>query len=123
MAAGQAITLWLLGSGAACLLLLCWATLVALGLGRHRMLAALLLVITGTLAAFPAGLGHLRNVYHFPFSLTLFAGATLCVVAAIAVLWKMRRTPEIKRSADLGIAACLNLWLALWIALSPFSYL
>lgn len=123
MVGGQAVMLWFLGSGIACVLLLAWAAIAGLGAGRHRMLAFTLLALTGALAALPSGLGQLRRSHAFPLSLTLFLGATLCLFAAISVLWKLRRTPDVKNSADLGIAACLNLWLALWATLTPLSYL
>lgn len=123
MAGGQAMLLWFIGSGIACILLLTWAAIAGLGAGRHRMLAFTLLALTGALAVLPSGLAHLRRTHAFPLSLTLFLGATLCLFAAVAVLWKLRRAPDVKRSADLGIAACLNLWLALWATLTPLSYL
>ncbi len=123
MAGGQAVLLWFIGSGLACILLLAWAVIVGLGTGRHRILAFTLLTLTGALAILPTGLDKLRRSYHFPLSLTLFLGATLCLFAAVAVLWKLRRDEDVKRSADLGIAACLNLWLALWATLTPLSYL
>jgi hypothetical protein len=123
MASGQAVALWFIGSGIACVLLLAWAAVVGLGAGRHRALALTLLVLTGGLAVLPNGLGRLRGSYAFPFSQTLFIGATLCLLSALIVLWRMRRDPSIRRSADFGIAACLNLWLALWATLTPLAYL
>jgi hypothetical protein len=121
MLSGQAITLWFLGSGIACILLLCWASVAGLGAQKYRALAMTLLFLTAALAALPAGLGILQRSASFPFNLTLFAGATLCLAAAIAILWKLRRGEGLQRSCDLGIAASLNLWLALWVALSPLS--
>jgi len=115
--------LWFIGSGIACILLLAWASIAGLGSGRHRLLAFTLLALTAALAVLPSGLGHLRQSYAFPLSITMFLGATLCLFAAVAVLWKLRRDTDVKRSADLGIAACLNLWLALWATLTPLSYL
>lgn len=123
MGAGQAVAIWFIASGIVCILLLAWAAVVGLGAGRHRALAATLLVLTGALAALPSGLGQLRSSYTFAFSQTLLVGASICLGAAVVVLWKLRREAEIKRSADLGIAACLNLWLALWATLTPLAYL
>jgi len=123
MVGGQAVLLWFIGSGIACILLLAWAAIAGLGAGRHRMPAFILLTLTAALAVLPTGLGKLRHSYAFPLSLTLFLGATLCLFAAVAVLWKLRRDADVKRSADLGIAACLNLWLALWATLTPLSYM
>lgn len=123
MGAGQAVLIWFIGSGIACILLLAWAAVVGLGAGRHRALAATLLALTGALAMLPSGLIRLRSRVDFAFSPSLFVGATLCLMAAVAVLWTMRRDPNIKRSADLGIAASLNLWLALWATLTPLTYL
>ena len=123
MAAGHAVTLWFLASGVACVLLLAWAAVVGLGAGRHRALAMVLLALTAALAALPTSLNRLRGSFSFSFSQTLFVGATLCLLAAVIVLWRMRRETAIRRSADLGIAACLNLWLALWATLSPLAYL
>ncbi|WP_323008023.1 hypothetical protein [Pseudorhodobacter sp.] len=122
MGAGQAILIWFIGSGIACVLLLAWAAVVGLGAGRHRALAMTLLALTGALAILPSGLDRLRKDMMFPFSPALFIGATLCLLAAGILLWKMRRTAEMRRSADLGLAACLNLWLALWVVLTPLSY-
>lgn len=123
MAAGHAVTLWFIASGIACVLLLAWAAVVGLGAGRHRALALTLLALTGALAIMPSGLGQLRSSYAFPYTQTLFIGATLCLLSAVILLWRMRREATIRRSADLGIAACLNLWLALWATLTPLSYL
>lgn len=123
MAAGQAVAIWFIGSGIACVFLLAWAAVVGLGVGRHRALAMTLLSLTGALAVLPSGLGHLGQDHVYSYTQTLFIGATLCLLAAVVVLWKMRHQPESKRSADLAIAACLNLWLALWASLTPLSYL
>lgn len=138
MGGGQAIMIWFIGSGIACVLLLAWAAIAGLGAsgagpersgtqrpgtGRQRLLALTLLALTGILAILPSGLGRMRRDYAFPFSQTLFLGATLCLLSAVIALWKLRRLPELSRSADLAIAACLNLWLALWATLTPLSYL
>lgn len=121
MAAGHAVTLWFIASGVACVLLLAWAAVVGLGAGRCRALT--LLALTGALAALPSGLARLRGSFAFPYAQTLFIGATLCLLSAVILLWRMRRDATIRRSADLGIAACLNLWLALWATLTPLTYL
>lgn len=118
MVEGQALTLWFLGSGIACILLLAWASVVGLGSEKHRMLAATLLLLTAAISALPAGLGMLRSSTVFPFELTLFIGASLCLAAAIVVLWRLRRGEGLQRSCDFGIAACLNLWLALGVSLA-----
>jgi hypothetical protein len=123
MAGGQAVLIWFVGSGIACILLLTWAAIASLGTSPARKLGFILLAFTGALAVLPSGLGRLRHAYAFPFSMALFIGASLCLLSAMAVLWKLRRHPEVKRSADLGIAACLNLWLTLWVLISPFTFL
>lgn len=123
MAGGQAVMIWFVGSGMACILLLTWAAIASLGVGRARILAFVLLALTGALAVLPTSLNTLRRTHAFPFSATLFIGATLCLFSAVFVLWKLRHHSEIKHSADLGIAACLNLWLALWATMTPLSYL
>ncbi|SEN78046.1 hypothetical protein SAMN05216227_102442 [Pseudorhodobacter antarcticus] len=151
MGAGQAVLIWVIASGLACILLLCWAVITGLGAGladkRHRILAFALLAVTAVLAVLPTGVSHLRHAVPLPFSVTLFLGASLCLFAAIAVLFKLRRIPPdktgaktdatppgttpantpiktpTKTSADLGIAACLNLWLALLMLLTPLPYL
>lgn len=123
MAAGHAVMLWFIASGTACVLLLAWAAMVGLGTGRSRALTLTLLVLTGALAVLLSGLGRLRGSFAFSYTQTLFIGATLILLAAVVVLWRMRRDNAVRRSADLGIAACLNLWLALWATLTPLSYL
>ncbi|MFT7059236.1 MAG: hypothetical protein ACJASV_001743 [Pseudorhodobacter sp.] len=121
MLAGHAITLWFLASGMACILLLAWASVAGLGADRHRALAFTLLLLTAALAAMPIGLNSLRGSTSFPFGTTLFIGASLSLAAAIAILWKLRRVPGLQRCSDFGIASCLNLLIALWVALSPLS--
>jgi len=115
--------LWFLGSGIACILLLAWASVIGLGEQKYRYLAISLLLLTAALAALPAGLGALHRSSDFSFETTLFFGASLCLAAAIAILWKLRHGDGLQRSCDLGIAACLNLWLALGTALVQFPWL
>jgi hypothetical protein len=122
MAEGQAVMIWFIGSGIACMLFLAWAAIVGLGEGRHRALAMTLLLLTGALAIMPSSFMQFQQKFVFSYTRDLFIGASLCLLAAVIVLWKLRRDPLIQRSADLGIAACLNLWLALWATLTPFSF-
>jgi hypothetical protein len=121
MLQGQAITLWFIGSGAACILLLSWASIAGLGAQKYRALSVGLLLLTGALASLPVGVGALQSGGGFPFGPTLFAGATLCLLAALAILWRLRRGEGLQRYCDLGIASSLNLWIALWVTLTPLS--
>lgn len=123
MPAGQAVLLWFLGSGVACILLLAWASVIGLGAQRYRYLAISLFTLTAALAILPVGLGMLRRRADFPFGTVLFLGATLSLAASIAILWRLRRGEGLQRSCDFAIAACLNLWLALGVALSQFPWL
>lgn len=115
--------LWFLGSGVACILLLAWASIRGLGGPGYRLPALLLLGLTAVLAALPSGLFRLRRGYEFPINQGLLGGATLCLAASVAVLLKMRRVEGMQTAADLALAACLNLWLATLVVLSPFSSL
>jgi hypothetical protein len=121
MAMGQAVMLWFIGSGMACILCLAWAAIIGLGEGR-RVLALLLVLFTGVLAIMPRSLMQFRQHLTSSYAQDLFLGATLCLFAAMVVLWKLRRDPDVQRSADMGIAASLNLWLALWVTLTPLSF-
>ncbi len=70
----------------------------------------------------PSSLMQFRQHLIFSYAQDLFIGATLCLFAAVVVLWQLRRDPDVQRSAEMGIAACLNLWLALWVTLTPLSF-
>lgn len=123
MGAGHAVAIWFIASGVACILLLAWAAIIGFGTGRHRLVAGLILAVTATLALLPSGLVQLRRGFIFPYPQTLFLGATLCLFAAAVLLWRMRRNPDLQRSADLALAACLNLWIVLWVSLTPLANL
>lgn len=122
MLSGEAVTLWFLASGIACILLLAWAAISGLGAGRYRGLALILFLLTGALAVLPTSLRGLSHDTGFPYGLMLFSAATICLLAAVLVLWKLRHGEGMRTSADLAIGACLNLWLSLWVVLSPLAY-
>jgi hypothetical protein len=132
MAAGHAVLIWALASGLICILLLMWTAIVGLGTagstdggtgGRACAFALCLIGLAALLAMLPSGLVHLLPTLALPYAPSLVIGASLCLFAAIVVLLKLRKRPDVRASADLGIAACLNLWLALLVLLTPLSTL
>jgi hypothetical protein len=121
MLAGQAILLWLLFSGSACLVMLIWVALRGLTLGDAKLPAAILLLLSMAISVLPVV--FLRGMIGpgLDGNLGMFLGLSLCLGAALRVLWTLRGRIGHKANANLAIAACLNFWLALAVALSPLG--
>jgi hypothetical protein len=111
--------IWLIGSGLACILALTWAALAGLAMGRVRRLAIVVLALAALLAVLPSGLSNLRQFYNFSFASVLCLATSLCLLCACLILRQLRCHPALKRSAELGIALSLNLWIALLVTLLP----
>lgn len=121
MLAGQAILLWLLFSGSACLVMLIWVALRGLTLGDAKLPAAILLILSVAISVLPVV--FLRGMIGpgLDTSFGMFLGLSLCLGAALRVLWSLRGRIGHMANANLAIAACLNFWLALAVALSPLG--
>lgn len=115
MSAPVVLGLWLLLSGALALVAMGWAALAAFAEDAARGLAWALLVLTALMAAWPAVLTRWTEGAS-PYGLPLFLGMTLILAAALVCLDRLRRRPEARLPARLGIGAALNFWLALSVA-------
>ncbi|MDG1282137.1 MAG: hypothetical protein P8O10_12595 [Pseudorhodobacter sp.] len=121
MLAGQALLLWLLFSGAACLSMLIWVALRGVSLGDAKLRAVILFLLATAISVLPVL--FLRGMIQpgFDTNLGLFLGLSLCLGAALRVLWSLRGQEGHKGNANLAIATCLNFWLSLAVALSPLG--
>jgi cytochrome b561 len=121
MLAGQALLLWLLFSGAACLCLLIWVALRELSLGIAKWSAVILFILATAISVLPVLFFRGTIQSGLGANLGLFLGLSLCLGAALRVLWSLRSRKEHMGNANLAIAACLNFWFALVVALSPLG--